>query len=219
MKRPYCQHCQRALSRCLCHTIVKVANRWPIVIAQHPQEAGHALGTAIIAKLSLQHCQLQQLERNTEAALRGADNSSPLLLYPGADSRAVELYRDQPPRPIIVLDASWRKSRRMLAESPYWASLPRIALDSGAPSRYRIRRQPRAGHLSTLEAIVALLATLEGDAQKYLPLLRSMDWMIAQQIQAMGSETFARNYPAPASADYQPLREAATMRADHEPEL
>jgi len=39
-----------------------------------------------------------------------------------------------------------------------------------------------------------VLSALEKDSEKYQPLLATMDWMIQQQIEKMGEETFARNY-------------------------
>ncbi len=97
-------------------------------------------------------------------------------------------------RPLLLLDASWRKSRRLLLSSPWLQSLPAISVDLQVPSRYRIRREPAANYCSSLEAVCAVLAQLERNQQKYQPLLATMDHMIDLQIAQMGVATFQRNY-------------------------
>jgi len=39
-----------------------------------------------------------------------------------------------------------------------------------------------------------VLGVLERDAEKYAPLLAVMDWMVDQQIAAMGEETYLANH-------------------------
>jgi DTW domain-containing protein YfiP len=86
----------------------------------------------------------------------------------------------------VVLDATWRKSLRMLLEHPALAALPRLALHAPAPTRYRaIRAARRADQVSTLEATVQALAMLEGPAFDGAPLLdafgRFVDGVAARQ--------------------------------------
>ena len=196
MSRITCQQCHRPLSACFCHRLTKVDNAWPVHILQHKKEAKHALGTAIIAQLSLQHCQLltagnspcqQKLERLIS-------EQQPLLIYPGNDSQSLSEVVGQTLRPLIFIDSTWRKSKRMLLESPQLQSLPKVSFKPAQPSRYQIRKASNASARSTLEAIVTVLSALEKDSEKYQPLLATMDWMIQQQIEKMGEETFARNY-------------------------
>lgn len=73
---------------------------------------------------------------------------------------------------LVVLDATWRKSLRMLLEHRALAELPRLSLDTPAPTRYRAIRAARQPHqVSTLEATVHALALLEGPSFKGAPLL------------------------------------------------
>ena len=62
-----------------------------------------------------------------------------------------------------------------------------------APSRYRLRKAPEEGALSTIEAIVAALDVLEAP-QGFVALLRPFDALIEGQIAAMGEEVFIRNH-------------------------
>jgi DTW domain-containing protein YfiP len=200
MKR---QSCARPLAACLCKSLPlhPIDNRWPVHILQHRQERKHALNTARIAMLGLAHCQLHLV---TDAAVE--DTLPPALLseldkawliYPGSGSLNVAGLDPVTvaTRPLILLDANWRKSRRLLLSSAWLQTLPRLSVDLTAPSRYRIRKEPEANYCSTLEAICAVLGTLEQDQQKYAPLLASMDVMIDQQIAQMSVATYRRNYP------------------------
>jgi len=60
-------------------------------------------------------------------------------------------------------------------------------------SRYRLRKAPEPGALSTVEAIVQALETLEAPVS-FAGLLRPFEALIEGQIRAMGEETFLRNH-------------------------
>jgi DTW domain-containing protein YfiP len=73
---------------------------------------------------------------------------------------------------LVVIDATWRKSLRMLLEHRALAALPRVSLDMPAPTRYSAIRAARLPHqVSTLEATVQTLALLEGPSFDGAPLL------------------------------------------------
>jgi DTW domain-containing protein len=75
---------------------------------------------------------------------------------------------------LVVIDATWRKSLRMLLEHRALAELPRLSLDTPAPTRYRAIRAARLSHqVSTLEATVQALALLEGPSFDGTPLLEA----------------------------------------------
>jgi DTW domain-containing protein YfiP len=83
---------------------------------------------------------------------------------------------------LVVLDATWRKSRKMLYLNPPLHTLRRLSLQEPPPSRYLVRKAHLPHQLSTLEAACHALAGLEGDAGKYQPLLRAFDGFIGQQL-------------------------------------
>ncbi|HTN73791.1 MAG TPA: DTW domain-containing protein, partial [Pirellulaceae bacterium] len=60
--------------------------------------------------------------------------------------------------------------------------LPRYKLAPTAPSRYRIRREPTESALSTLEATVAALKSLEPETAGFDQLLAAFDQMIDRQL-------------------------------------
>ena len=61
-------------------------------------------------------------------------------------------------------------------------SLPRYAFTPPGPSEYRIRREPEPTYVSTIEALVHVLGALEGDAPRFLALMRPFRTMVEAQI-------------------------------------
>ena len=90
----------------------------------------------------------------------------PYLLVPQGDVTLFEELRERPWLPdrvpaFVLLDGTWSQARKMLHRSPYLQGIPRIAIQPGAPSTYRLRCQRCVQHLSTVEVAIALLEQLE----------------------------------------------------------
>ena len=196
--RAKCYRCMRPISVCYCHTLRLINNQWPVHILQHPHERSHAIGTAGIASLSLTHCHLH-VGKQFDLGSMGVDLAQAVLLYPSKDAVPIDEFENDAPRQLIFLDSSWRKSYRILMESPVLQTLPTVSLDAGEVSRYRIRKSNYEKSLSTLEAIVYTLGCLEKNTKKYESLLDSMDWVIDKQISLMGEEVFKKNYGSDAA--------------------
>lgn len=205
MPRFKCPACQRPPDYCYCARISKVANTCPVFILQDVREAKHPIGTARIATLSLSHAEMVTLDPDkpdTSADLLGKIFSRPLnnpaLIYPGDNARPVcdlvagESCAGRPPD-LLFIDASWGRSLRLLKLFPALGALPSFALGGLPASRYRIRKQPSLGAVSTLEAIVSTLQQVE-PALDCSPMLETMDWVIEQQISRMGSDVYHNNY-------------------------
>ena len=120
-----------------------------------------------------------------------------LLLYPGEPAISTSEALSADITQLIMLDGTWRKTAKLLHLNPWLHELPRLALDVNQPSRYRIRKSPRADGLSTIEAAVLALNTLHGN-DDYDAILGAFELMIDQQIRAMGEDTYRRNYTDPA---------------------
>lgn len=192
MSRLQCSRCQRPSTHCLCALIPSLASRTSVLILQHPSETGHALNTARLAALGLVNSELQTGEAFEK--LRADDGYETYLLFPGEQAVSLaQLAEETKPLRLIVPDGTWRKARKLLHLNPHLASLPRVALPSGLTSRYRLRKAPVPGALSTIEAIVVALNTLEGEG-RFDALLRPFEAMIERQIAAMGEKVFQRNH-------------------------
>jgi DTW domain-containing protein YfiP len=165
-----------------------------VLILQHPMEVGNAKGSARLLHLSLTDSRLETGE--TFDVGRLLELLSPerrsVLLYPDtAADKSLGLATPQPfdsawlnePRRLrlVVLDGTWRKSRKMLYLNPALQSLPRLPLRDTPPSHYLIRKAHLPDQLSTLEATVYALSQLENDDQKFSPLIDAFDGFVAQQ--------------------------------------
>ena len=174
-RRPTCPRCQRPLRTCLCALVQPTLHRTDVLVLQHPLEQSEAKNSVALLRLSLAHCRVVVGDRFDDATLCA------LLRPPGRQVRL--LYPDvpavpAPPAPalnpaeplrLLVIDATWRKSLRMLLEHPLLAALPRLTLTTPEPTRYRaLRAACNPEQLSTLEATVHALATLEGAAKSTL---------------------------------------------------
>jgi DTW domain-containing protein len=201
-RRPACMTCLRPQSACICQWITPVAHQVEVLVLQHPLEVGNAKGSARLLHLSLQRNRLLTGEVFAGTSWltvpfdAGAAASSPkhaILLYPDTlqDSAACPpappaltpgLLRDPSRLRLIVLDGTWRKSRKMLYSNPLLQKLPRLTLRDMPASHYRIRQAHRPDQLSTLEATCAALAHLEGDTDRFQPLLTAFDGFVDQQL-------------------------------------
>ena len=197
MPRPRCERCQRPLAHCLCPLIPDLASRTRVVLLQHPSETSHALNTARLAALGLANAQLQVGEVFDDLqALLATPGYRPVVLFPGDDAQVVQPYTATPgllPLLLIVPDGTWRKARKLLYLNPLLAALPRVTLTEVLPSRYRLRKAPQPGALSTIEAVVQALNVLEAP-RSFDALLRPFEALIDGQISAMGLGTFERNH-------------------------
>ena len=189
-RRAVCGACLRAQSACICAWIAPVASPVSLLILQHPLEVGNAKNSARLLHLSVAGSSMVVGETFAAEALHRllhADGRTPVLLYPDTPGDA-GLPAPPPFAPLpaaqlrlVVLDATWRKSRKMLYLNPLLQALPRLALDAVAPSNYRIRKAHAPHQLSSLEAAVHALAQLENDAGRYRPLLAAFDGFVTQQ--------------------------------------
>lgn len=202
--RARCGRCQRPHSHCLCALIPQLQSRTRVLILQHPEESRHALNTARLAALGLVNGELQVGEQFADLASWLADPAyQACLLFPGDDAQplaSMAISAQERPLLLVVPDGTWRKARKLLYLNPLLAALPRVCLPAGLESRYRLRKAPMAGALSTLEAIVVALEALEAP-QSFAALLQPFEALIDGQIAAMGETTYQRNHGRdPASA-------------------
>lgn len=193
--RASCTRCQRPQKTCLCPFIAPTANRAELIILQHPQEVNNAKNTAGLLQLSLASCQHHVGETFSELFLRellAGDGKINLLLYPPTVETGM-LTTPPPPLPdlseikpealrLILLDGTWRKSRKMLYLNPLLQQLPRLTLVDCPASRYHIRKAQGQDQLSSLEASCYALQQLESNQVDYQPLLAAFDRFIARQL-------------------------------------
>jgi DTW domain-containing protein YfiP len=185
-KRPICTTCLRAASACICHWITPVQPQASLLILQHPLEVGNAKNSARLLHLSVTGSAMvvgETFDPVALASLLHADGRTPVLLYPDTPGEPAPplLKLPAPQLRLVVLDATWRKSRKMLYLNPALQGLPRLALDDVAPSNYRIRKAHAAHQLSSLEAAAQALGRLEEEGRRFEKLLDAFEGFVTQQ--------------------------------------
>lgn len=192
--RSLCAVCLRPQQTCICRWVRALPNAVDVLILQHPMEVANAKGSARLLHLSLSSSRLEVGEQFEPAILQAllAGERRNVLLYPETPGEAA-LGMAPPPSfdaswlsaperlRLVVLDGTWRKSRKMLYLNPLLQQLPRLPLRDTPPSHYLIRKAHLPDQLSTLEATTYALAQLEGDAARFAPLIAAFDGFVAQQ--------------------------------------
>ncbi len=184
--RETCLTCMRPATSCYCRHVRPVATRTRVIILQHPRERDVAIGTARMASLCLPESELHVgVEWESSDALRRAlsDAERPAaLLYPGPG--AVDVREQPPPGPItlVVVDGTWWQAKALVRDNPVLAALPRYTFTPDVPSQYRIRKEPQADYVSTIEALVYVLGALEGEPGRFQALLEPFRAMIDRQL-------------------------------------
>ncbi|MCC7700928.1 DTW domain-containing protein [Janthinobacterium sp. GW460P] len=197
-KRARCPVCLRAAASCICRWTTPVAHAVEVLILQHPLEVHNAKGSARLLHLSLPNSRLltgEQFAPDALAELLAGKHN--VLLYP--DTPGDRSLGIAPPPALdpailldparfaaqlrlVVLDATWRKSRKMLYLNPPLQQLPRLPLRDTPASHYLIRKAHAPDQLSTLEATCYALMQLEQDASSFVPLITAFDGFVAQQL-------------------------------------
>ncbi len=185
--RALCERCLRPRTVCVCAHLPSLAPRTKVLILQHPREHRVAIGTARMAARCLTGSTLvvgTSLDEHEGVRRALADPSAPpILLWPGEGAR--DLASDPPAGPVtlVTVDGTWHLAKKLLKLNPLLAALPRYAIAPERPSAYRIRREPRAECLSTIEALAQALGLLEGDPVAYQAMLKPFHAMVETQIE------------------------------------
>ena len=183
-RRACCARCGRPQVVCVCSHVTPLPTRTRVVLLQHPREHRVGVGTARLAHLSLPASSLHvglsfDGDGDVRAALAGG--APAYVLFPGAGAIDVaELPRDRP-LTLIALDGTWWQARKLLNLNPALAALPRVSFTPRGLSDYRIRRQPAAHCVSTIEALAETLSALEPESGPFDRLLDPFRAMVARQ--------------------------------------
>jgi DTW domain-containing protein YfiP len=176
---------------CYCGALPRIETETRVVILQHPRERDMPIGTARMASLCLPQAELHVGLRWGESlplarALRDPARP-PILLYPGPG--AVDILRAPPRGPVtlIVVDGTWSQAKSVVRDNPVLQALPRYAFAPPSPSQYRIRREPRADYVSTIEAVMHVLGALEGEPERFVRLLDPLRAMVDAQLACQAS--------------------------------
>ncbi len=169
---------------CLCAELPTVASRIRILVVRHVRELRKPSGTVRIAALALPALEIVDYRdepgdsapawiAGSDSVRDGAHARSPervaeeiaarpgaCLLFPtGREAGALA----EPPQTLVVLDGTWRQTRRMYQRIAGLAALPALRLPEAAAQMRRLR-EAHGAQRSSLEAIGEALTALGDEA-------------------------------------------------------
>ncbi len=165
---------------CLCREISLCRDRLRDVkirvwVLMHHRERLSTTNTGRLAALTLPEGKIfyrgSDPRLGSYEELPTAKPETTLLLYPTVD--AIELSSDWAEKKkvacpegltLIVPDGSWRQASKVPKREKALENVQCIRLPDLGPSRYLLRREPKAGGLATFEAIARTLGFFEGKA-------------------------------------------------------
>jgi len=187
----YCLGCGLPLRVCLCHQIEPNLVQPNVIILRHSDERKRTLATVSLIKQRYPSVLVKESE-----LFEPPRRPNLRLLFPSLDietsasDRSVDDNVDgaspHSPDTLILIDATWRKAKKILHLNPWLAALPRLALQPVQRSGYLLRRVPAVTALSSVEAFALAM----NDQQ----LLHLLPKMMQQQIAIMGESTYRANY-------------------------
>jgi DTW domain-containing protein YfiP len=196
-----CARCGKPQALCVCEDITPEHNAVELLILQHPQEQDRALGTAVLTALHFKHATLKiglSWPSLTKILGRTVDPQRWAVLYLGS-LKAAEIAPDtvvvvvdrkgqaeanqkailRGIEGVILLDGNWSQAKALWWRNAWMLKCRRVILAPSAPSRYgRLRREPRADGLSTIEAAAMLMSNLERRPEVEVRLMASFERLL-----------------------------------------
>lgn len=178
-----CQRCWIRLEFCVCPHLPRVETRTRVLVVRHERESWKSTGTARVAGLALPNLTFVDFDDDPAGVnerLPALDDA--VLLFP---SETPAPWPTTPPSTLVVIDGTWRQTRRMFTKLPRLHGLPRVQLDGPPATTLRLRDTSFEQGRSTLEAIAEALGRLEGPAVQE-PLLRLHADFVERVLKARG---------------------------------
>lgn len=182
----HCPRCYQRREICICPILPTVQTRTEILILRHIYETERPSNTGRFVALAMPNSRIIPCGGGSRIGLASVNDKElrapgTWLLWPdgtGANSDASDL---MPPARVVVIDATWQQARRLYRNMPVLWELPRLALPVPKGRRERLREQRRSDGMSTLEAVAAAVAGLEG-AEAARPLEKLYDELVRRTI-------------------------------------
>jgi DTW domain-containing protein len=179
-----CRHCRMHESLCICEMIPRIETRTRLVLVIHRFEDRKPTNTGRLATLCLPDSEtiVRGHEDRPTAPIPIAPETQPLLLFPAEDAAPIEPFaRCGRPVTLIVPDGTWRQASKVRSRVPGLRDVPCVTLPRGAPSHYRLRFDPHAQGLATIEAIARAFAILE--CERGAEVQQRLEWVFRAMVE------------------------------------
>ncbi len=178
-----CRRCWIREEFCICPTVPLVETRTRVLVVRHERESWKSTGTARVAALALPKLSFVDFDDDPAGVNeRLPALSDAVVLFP---SEQPSPWPETPPSTLVVLDGTWRQTRKMFTKLPKLHGLPRVQLEGPPADVLRLRDTSFDEGRSTLEAIAETLHRLEG-ASVSKPLLELHAEFVVRVLKARG---------------------------------
>ena len=163
----HCFRCYQRREICICPILPTVTTRSEFLILRHIYEAQRPSNTGRLVALAMPNTRIIPCGGGTRIGLSPIDDEflrvpGTWLLWPDGTGTQPDISDLTSPDRVVVIDATWSQARRLYRSTPVLQALPRLVLPEPKRLRDRLREQYRSDGMSTLEAVAAAVAKLEG---------------------------------------------------------
>ncbi|MFA5262148.1 MAG: tRNA-uridine aminocarboxypropyltransferase [Candidatus Omnitrophota bacterium] len=178
----HCPRCYQRREICICPILPTVTTKIEFLILRHIYEAERPSNTGRLVALAMPNSRIIPCGGGTRIGLSPIDDEflrapGTWLLWPDGTGTNSNISDLTPPTRVVVIDATWQQARRLYNSTPVLWTLPRLGLPEPKRLRERLRQQHRSDGMSTLEAVAAAVAKLEG-AETAIPLEQLYDELV-----------------------------------------
>ncbi len=166
-----CYKCYKPLSACLCKYTHEIDPGIKFVFLMHPKEfKRQRTGTGNLAHITLKNSEiivgLDFAKNERLQKLLNDPQYFPVMMYPGQDAWTAgkEGFSDVLKGKtllVIILDATWFCSKKMIDHNPFLLQLPRFSFSGDYRSIFTFKREPKPEYISTIECCYYLIKEMQ----------------------------------------------------------
>lgn len=166
-----CFRCFKSANSCLCKYTRELDTKIKFVLLMHPKEAKRQrTGTGNLAHITLKDSEIiVGLDFSTNVRLQQLLHDPqyfPVMMYPGEDAWTAkkEGFKETVGNKkllVLILDATWFCSRKMIEHNPFLLELPRVSFFGDYRSIFTFKHEPKPEYISTIECCYYLIKELQ----------------------------------------------------------
>ena len=166
-----CMRCFKPENSCLCKYTKEIDSGIKFVFLMHPKEAKRQrTGTGNLSHISLKDSEIiVGLDFSKNQRFQSLINDPkyfPVMMYPGPEAWTAkkEGFKEAVGNKtllVIILDATWFCSKKMIEHNPFLLELPRFSFFGNYTSIFTFKREPKPEYISTIECCYYLIKELQ----------------------------------------------------------
>ena len=165
--REKCYKCYRPMSSCMCGHLQHIDTQTKFVILMHPKEfkkvknnTGHFTHQSLVNSELFIGIDFTYNKRINEII---ATHES-YILFPSPNAlnlTSTQPKRSEKPLALFLIDSTWACTKKMFTKSINLQQLKHMSFTTKKTSQYKIKVQPNANYLSTIESTLVVLELLK----------------------------------------------------------